>query len=180
VGIRISNETHRPTFRKSRFLSPQPPTPSPMSPTERLNSDFLGTRVTIGKHPLAFHRQRLNALSVTTLQQTKICPYWTPGSNRRLRYLPPASRNCQGPAIPESGRRNRRLERGCHARRIRPRARHYSQHSYLFIEGEMQTLTTSFPSCEGTASSATCKGSKREALMEMTLSMFCISPSMKR
>jgi len=37
----------------------------PMTASERLNADFRGTHITIGKHPMAFHREKLNALGVT-------------------------------------------------------------------------------------------------------------------
>jgi error-prone DNA polymerase len=58
------------------FSDPQPPAInhqplSPMSASERLNSDFRGTHVTIGKHPMAFHREKLNALGVTPAAQLK-------------------------------------------------------------------------------------------------------------
>lgn len=42
--------------------------PSPLAPMtddERLRADVRGTGVTIGKHPIAYHRERLNALGVT-------------------------------------------------------------------------------------------------------------------
>jgi error-prone DNA polymerase len=38
---------------------------APMTATERLNADFRGTHLTIGKHPMAFHRQKMNAIGVT-------------------------------------------------------------------------------------------------------------------
>ncbi len=40
-----------------------------MSASERLNSDFRRTHLTIGKHPMAFHREKLNALGVTPASQ---------------------------------------------------------------------------------------------------------------
>ncbi len=43
----------------------------PMTSSERLNSDFRNTRLTIGKHPMAFHREKLNALGVTPASQLK-------------------------------------------------------------------------------------------------------------
>jgi error-prone DNA polymerase len=54
----------------------QPPATSnqpllPMSPTERLNADFHNTHLTIGKHPLAFHREKLNTLGITPANQLK-------------------------------------------------------------------------------------------------------------
>ncbi len=42
-----------------------------MNASERLNSDFRGTRITIGKHPMAFHREKLDALGVTPASQLK-------------------------------------------------------------------------------------------------------------
>ncbi len=42
-----------------------------MSPTERLNSDFHHTHLTIGNHPMAFHREKLNTLGVTPANQLK-------------------------------------------------------------------------------------------------------------
>src|SRR5262249_34872408 len=35
----------------------------PMSITERMDADFRGTGMTIGKHPVAYHRAELNKLS---------------------------------------------------------------------------------------------------------------------
>jgi len=42
-----------------------------MTETDRLNSDFRGTHLTIGKHPMAFHREKMNALGVTPASQLK-------------------------------------------------------------------------------------------------------------
>jgi len=58
------------------FANPQPPTPNPsplvpMTSSERLNSDFRGTHLTIGKHPMAFHREKMDALGVTPASQLK-------------------------------------------------------------------------------------------------------------
>src|SRR5205085_3992599 len=36
----------------------------PMTDSERLNTDFRGTHLTIGRHPMSFHRDRLNELNV--------------------------------------------------------------------------------------------------------------------
>jgi error-prone DNA polymerase len=54
------------------FANPQSLIPNPlprMTETDRLNSDFRGTQLTIGKHPMAFHREKLNALGVTPASQ---------------------------------------------------------------------------------------------------------------
>jgi len=55
--------------------------PSPlkqMSDTERLNADLHGTGVTIGKHPMAFHRQRMNALGVVKASHLRNVSNGTP------------------------------------------------------------------------------------------------------
>jgi error-prone DNA polymerase len=53
-------------------LAPAPESPlAPMNSSERLNSDFRGTHLTIGKHPMAFHREKLNALGVTPASRLK-------------------------------------------------------------------------------------------------------------
>src|SRR5580692_3170935 len=46
----------------------------PMTSSERLNSDFRGTHLTIGKHPMAFHREKMNARGVTPASQMKFVP----------------------------------------------------------------------------------------------------------
>ncbi|MGA2214903.1 MAG: error-prone DNA polymerase, partial [Bryobacteraceae bacterium] len=58
------------------FTNNQQPTTNnaplaPMNASERLNSDFRQTRLTIGKHPMAFHRDKLDALGVTPASQLK-------------------------------------------------------------------------------------------------------------
>ena len=42
---------------------------APMTDDERLKADVRGTGVTIGKHPIAYHRERLNRLGVTPANQ---------------------------------------------------------------------------------------------------------------
>jgi len=44
---------------------------APMSDSERLNADFKGTHLTIGKHPMAFHREALNGLGVLPANRLK-------------------------------------------------------------------------------------------------------------
>jgi error-prone DNA polymerase len=56
------------------FANPQSLIPNPlprMTETDRLNSDFRGTHLTIGRHPMAFHREKMNALGVTPASQLK-------------------------------------------------------------------------------------------------------------
>ena len=57
------------TNQPPQSTSPQPL--QPMSASERLNTDFHNTRITIGNHPIAFHREKLNALGVTPANQLK-------------------------------------------------------------------------------------------------------------
>jgi len=43
-----------------------------MNTDERLWADYRGTGLTIGKHPMAFHRENLNALGVTPAARLKL------------------------------------------------------------------------------------------------------------
>ncbi len=47
---------------------------APMSDSERLNADFQGTQVTIGRHPMSFHRERLNQLGVVPANRVLSVP----------------------------------------------------------------------------------------------------------
>jgi error-prone DNA polymerase len=62
-----------PLFAATASAASQSPL-APMNDGERLNSDFRGTHLTIGKHPLAFHREKLNALDVTPAGGLKFIP----------------------------------------------------------------------------------------------------------
>ena len=62
-----------PLFAESDSPESQSPL-APMNDSERLNSDFRGTHLTIGKHPLAFHRETLNELDVTPARGLKFIP----------------------------------------------------------------------------------------------------------
>ena len=42
-----------------------------MTDRERINADFRGTSLTIGKHPMAYHRERLNTQGVTPARELK-------------------------------------------------------------------------------------------------------------
>jgi error-prone DNA polymerase len=42
-----------------------------MTDPERINADFRGTRLTIGKHPMSYHRERLDELGVTPAKHLK-------------------------------------------------------------------------------------------------------------
>ena len=45
--------------------SPESPL-APMTPEERLHADYLGTSLTVGRHPMAHQREKMNRLGVTT------------------------------------------------------------------------------------------------------------------
>ncbi len=45
-----------------------------MTDSERLNTDFRRTHLTIGRHPMAFHRQRMNELGVVPAVELKHVP----------------------------------------------------------------------------------------------------------
>jgi error-prone DNA polymerase len=56
-------------------LDPQADHPLPaMSDSERLNADFRGTHLTIGRHPMSFHRDRLNQLGVVPANRVSSVP----------------------------------------------------------------------------------------------------------
>ena len=44
---------------------------APMTDSERLNADFHGTHLTIGKHPMAYHREAMDALGVIPANRLK-------------------------------------------------------------------------------------------------------------
>jgi error-prone DNA polymerase len=62
---------------------PQPDHPSPltaMTPTERMVADFRGTGVTVGPHPMTYHRARLQKVGALTAVQITQLP-----NGRRVR-----------------------------------------------------------------------------------------------
>jgi error-prone DNA polymerase len=127
------------------FARPQPPTPDPaplvaMSASERLNSDFRGTHLTIGKHPMAFHRANMDALGVTPAAELKhvrngrpvriagciICRQ-RPGTAKGLLFLSIEDETGVSNAVvmPDIFDRERKT---------------ILNNSYLVIEGEMQNI----------------------------------------
>ncbi len=127
------------------FANPQPPIPNPsplvpMTSSERLNSDFRGTHLTIGKHPMAFHREKLNTLGVTPAAQLKfvrngrvvriagciICRQ-RPGTAKGLLFLSIEDETGVSNAVvmPDVFDRERKT---------------ILNNSYLVIEGEMQNI----------------------------------------
>jgi error-prone DNA polymerase len=127
------------------FANPQPPIPNPaplapMSASERLNSDFRRTQLTIGKHPMAFHREKLNALGVTPAARLKsvhngrlvriagciICRQ-RPGTAKGLLFLSIEDETGVSNAVvmPDVFDRERKT---------------ILNNSYLMIEGEMQNV----------------------------------------
>ena len=45
-----------------------------MTDSERLNMDFRGTHLTIGRHPMSFHRDQLNRLNVVPANRLLTVP----------------------------------------------------------------------------------------------------------
>ncbi len=90
----------------------------PMNPEERLVADFRGTGMTVGPHPMAYHRERMDAIGVRKasdlagMSQRKISPHW------RMRHCPPAAGHRQGFRLSQSGRRNRSRQCHHHARPV--------------------------------------------------------------
>jgi len=87
-----------------------------MNLEERLVADFAGTGVTVGKHPMAFHRDRLRSIGIrpaadlATLHDKQ---------SVRMRHRPSASRHCQGLRLSQPRRRDRNRQRHHHARHLR-------------------------------------------------------------
>ena len=84
LGFRTRHPPHRSALCQS--TNPQSTNHAPLAPmtaSERLNSDFRGTHLTIGKHPMAFHREKLNALGVTPAAQVEVRTQRPRGSHRR-------------------------------------------------------------------------------------------------
>jgi error-prone DNA polymerase len=113
---------------------------APMNSSERLNSDFRGTHLTIGKHPMAFHREKLNALGVTPAAAVKyihngrlariagcvICRQ-RPGTAKGLLFLSIEDETGVSNAVvmPDVFDRERAI---------------ILNNSYLVVEGEMQNI----------------------------------------
>ncbi|MEO7144913.1 MAG: error-prone DNA polymerase [Bryobacteraceae bacterium] len=54
---------------------PQAPSPlKPMNPVERLHADFAGSGLSIGAHPMRFHREQLDCMRVATVAAMKHRP----------------------------------------------------------------------------------------------------------
>jgi error-prone DNA polymerase len=127
------------------FANPQSPTPNPaplvlMTSSERLNSDFRRTHLTIGKHPMAFHREKMDALGVTPAAQLKfvrngsmvrtagciICRQ-RPGTAKGLLFLSVEDETGVSNAVvmPDVFDRERKT---------------ILNNSYLMIDGEMQNI----------------------------------------
>ena len=88
----------RPAGPLLNELPEQPTGPSPlmqMTIEERLVADFSGTGVTIGKHPMAFHRARLEEMGILAASELAGLPSWTDGAHCRMCHRPPAPRNGQ-------------------------------------------------------------------------------------
>jgi len=73
----LAIRTAGPLFASSNTADSGSPL-TPMTSTERLNSDFRGTQLTIGKHPLAFHREKLDTLGVTPARELQFIPNGRP------------------------------------------------------------------------------------------------------
>jgi error-prone DNA polymerase len=112
----------------------------PMTASERLNSDFRGTHLTIGRHPMAFHRANMDALGVTPAAQLQhvrnglpvriagciICRQ-RPGTAKGLLFLSIEDETGVSNAVvmPDVFDRERKT---------------ILNNSYLVIEGEMQNI----------------------------------------
>jgi len=69
-----------PLFDVERIDVPEPGPLARMTNSERLNTDFRRTSLTIGRHPMSFHRQRMNELGVVPASELQRVP-----NGRRVR-----------------------------------------------------------------------------------------------
>jgi error-prone DNA polymerase len=112
----------------------------PMTDSERINADFRGTHVTIGKHPMALHRPAMNALGVIPANQLSRIPNGRfvrtagcvicrqrPGTAKGLVFLSIEDETGVGNAVvmPDVFERERKT---------------LLENSYLVVEGEMQNI----------------------------------------
>lgn len=113
---------------------------SAMTNSERLNADFRGTQLTIGKHPMAFHRAALNRLGVVPANRLAQVPNGRqvrtagcvicrqrPGTAKGLMFLSIEDETGVGNAVvmPDVFERERVT---------------LLENSYLVVEGEMQNV----------------------------------------
>ena len=82
-----------------------------MTVEERLTSDFRGTGVTIGKHPMAYRRAEMQALGVTPRGVSRERSEWPASAHRGIGDRTAAARHGEGFRVPKHGRRNRGDER---------------------------------------------------------------------
>ncbi len=64
-----------PLFAAEKTDVPEPGPLAQMTDSERLNTDFRRTHLSIGRHPMAFHRERMNELGVVTASELKNVPH---------------------------------------------------------------------------------------------------------
>jgi error-prone DNA polymerase len=64
-----------PLFAAERTDVPEPGPLAQMTDSERLNTDFRRTHLTIGRHPMAFHRERMNELGVVPASELQSVPH---------------------------------------------------------------------------------------------------------
>ena len=111
-----------------------------MTDSERLNADFRGTQLTIGKHPMAFHREAMNRLGVIPANRLAQVPNGRqvrtagcvicrqrPGTAKGLMFLSIEDETGVGNAVvmPDVFERERTT---------------LLENSYLVVEGEMQNI----------------------------------------
>jgi error-prone DNA polymerase len=64
-----------PLFDTERTDLPEPGPLAQMTDSERLNTDFRRSHLTIGRHPMSFHREAMNELGVTTASDIQSVPH---------------------------------------------------------------------------------------------------------
>ena len=67
-----------------------------MTVEERLVADFSGTGVTVGRHPMAFHRAALEGMGILAGMRTRPVPAWPSGLYRRMCHRPATPGTAKG------------------------------------------------------------------------------------
>ena len=76
----------------------------PMTVEERLMADFQGTGMTVGPHPLAYHRAEMKKQGVRAANELANLPNGSYVRDCGCRHSAPAARHCEGFCIPQPGR----------------------------------------------------------------------------
>ncbi len=95
----------------------------PMTAEERLVADFRGTGMTVGPHPMAYHRASLKKQGIRSAAELHDDSRWNMGARRRIGDRAAASGHGEGIRVSQPGRRNGNFERDHYAATFRTGSR---------------------------------------------------------